>query len=84
MWKSTLPRYPPVAQTRSYASQTSAGSPPKSSRKQVTIVNDDGRVMWKDLSIREKAARTTQQTFNFGIVLTGLVMTVTCHNQSNL
>jgi hypothetical protein len=40
--------------------------------------------MWKDLSIREKAARTTQQTFNFGIVLTGLLMTVTCHNQFKL
>lgn len=42
------------------------------------MTNDDGRVHWKELSIREKAARTTQQTFNFGIVLAGLVMTGGC------
>ncbi|KAL8865433.1 MAG: hypothetical protein Q9174_006889, partial [Haloplaca sp. 1 TL-2023] len=48
------------------------------SRKAVTIANDDGRVEWKELSVGEKAARTTQQTFNFGIILTGLVMTGGC------
>lgn len=44
-----------------------------SSRKQVTIGNDDGRVPWGQLSTREKAARTTQQTFNFGVILAGAI-----------
>lgn len=61
----------PAEGLRAYASQTSAGA----SRKQVTLANDDGRVQWKDLSRREKAARTTQQTFNFGLIITGIVMT---------
>lgn len=30
---------------------------------------------WKDLSIGEKAARTTQQSFNFGIVALGIGLT---------
>ena len=46
------------------------------SRKQVTVVNDDGRVRWGDLTATEKIARTTQKTFHFGIVVTGMVMTV--------
>ena len=46
------------------------------SRKQVTVVNDDGRVQWGELSVTEKIARTTQKTFHLGIILTGLVMTV--------
>ena len=45
-------------------------------RKQVTVANDDGRVQWSDLSKTEKAARTTQQTFNLGVILAGLFMTV--------
>ncbi|KAL8819201.1 MAG: hypothetical protein Q9191_007782 [Dirinaria sp. TL-2023a] len=61
----------PVEGLRTYASQTSTGA----SRKQVTLANDDGRVQWQDLSRREKAARTTQQTFNFGLVITGIIMT---------
>ncbi len=45
-------------------------------RKQISVVSDDGRLRWKDLSIKEKAARTTQQSFNLLTVLAGLVMTV--------
>lgn len=69
------PRVPIHPLFRAYASQSGvgAGSP---SRKQVTIANDDGRVTWANLSIREKAARTTQQTFNLGVVLAGVIMTV--------
>ncbi|KAI4204363.1 MAG: hypothetical protein LQ346_001635 [Caloplaca aetnensis] len=63
---------------RGYATQETLGRSPLATRKQVTVTNDDGRVHWKELSIREKAARTTQQTFNFGIVLAGLVMTGGC------
>ncbi len=61
---------------RGYATQSTLGGSNTPSRKQITVVNDDGRVQWKDLSRREKAARTTQQTFNFGLVLLGFVMTV--------
>lgn len=84
LWRLILPNYPAVGTIRAYTSQTSSGNPPSSSRKQVTIVNDDGRIQWKDLSVREKAARTTQQTFNFGIVLSGLLMTVHCQQEKNL
>jgi import inner membrane translocase subunit TIM21 len=38
-------------------------------------VNDTGAVPWKDLSLREKAARTTQQSFNFGLVVLGIGLT---------
>ena len=62
--------------TRAYATQSAIGSSARPSRKQVTIVNDDGRVNWKDLTTREKAARSTQKTFHFGVILTGLLMTV--------
>jgi mitochondrial import inner membrane translocase subunit TIM21 len=55
---------------RSYAAE------PASRRKGVTVINDDGRVSWGDLRPMEKVARTTQQTFNFGLILVGLVMTV--------
>lgn len=68
--------YISTAVLRPYATQSPLGSRPTPSRKQVTVVSDDGRVQWKDLNIREKAARTTQQTFNFGLILTGMVMTV--------
>ena len=61
-----------------YVTQSSLGRAPVASRKQVTVANDDGRVNWKDLTTREKAARTTQKTFHLGVVLTGLVMTVWC------
>lgn len=59
---------------RTYATQgsTSGGS----RRKAVTVINDDGRIHWGDLSTREKAARTTQQSFNFLLVVAGIVMTV--------
>ena len=61
---------------RAYATHNTVGGTSGSSRKQVTVVNDDGRINWGDLSMREKAARTTQKTFHLGVILTGLVMTV--------
>ncbi|MCJ1286712.1 mitochondrial import inner membrane translocase subunit tim21 [Xylographa opegraphella] len=60
---------------RAYATQSDLGRAPIATRKQVTIANDDGRVTWKDLSVREKAARTTQKTLHLGVILSGLVMT---------
>lgn len=62
--------------SKGYATASNLGNNAKASRRQVTVVNDDGRVQWQDLSTREKAARTTQQTFNMGLVLTGIVGTV--------
>lgn len=66
---------------RRYATRESAATKDgiSSSRKQVTVISDDGRTKWSDLSTREKAARTTQQSFNLLIILAGVVMTVrTC------
>jgi len=70
----------PLVAARFYATQTglgttsSGGVRPK--RKAVTTFNDDGRVPWGDLSAREKAARTTQQSFNFGLIILGAALTV--------
>ncbi|KAL8833868.1 MAG: hypothetical protein Q9170_004045 [Blastenia crenularia] len=63
---------------RGYATQATVRGSSIPSRKQITVANDDGRIDWKELSVKEKAARTTQQTFNFGIILTGLLMTGGC------
>lgn len=64
---------PPTIHRYYATSNTLAGTTKASSRKQVTIGNDDGRVPWGQLSAGEKAARTTQQTFNFGVILAGAV-----------
>lgn len=58
------------ATTSSFPNQTSP-----SKRRAVTVINDTGRVPWTQLSLGEKAARTTQQTFNVGLVLLGLGLT---------
>jgi len=47
-----------------------------SKRRAVTVINDTGRVPWESLSVGEKAARTTQQTFNVGLVVVGLAATI--------
>lgn len=80
-YSAVCPRYLPhlhssFSISRDYATSNSLGGAKTSSRKQVTIRNDDGRVRWGDLTLGEKAARTTQQTFNFGVILAGLGMTV--------
>lgn len=69
----------PILAARLYATQTGLGTTnaqPTRKRKAVTMLNDDGRVAWSDLSVREKAARTTQQTFNFGMIILGAMLTV--------
>src|SRR5579862_9180919 len=64
---------------RPYATQSSLGGsganqhPP---RKAITITSDDGRLHWSELSTREKAARSTQQSVNFLIVAAGAAGTV--------
>jgi len=49
--------------------------PPTSRRRAVTVANDTGHVPWKQLSVGEKAARTTQQSFNLGLILLGVGLT---------
>jgi import inner membrane translocase subunit TIM21 len=62
----------------SIQSNLNAGSGPKRRSRAVTPFNDDGFVPWNELSAGEKAARATQQSFNFGMILVGIVLTV-CH-----
>ena len=70
----------PFAIRRQYAtSNTLTGTKEPSVRKQVTVSNDDGRVPWGQLSPGEKVARTTQQTFNLGVILAGAVGLVCRH-----
>ncbi|KAK3319325.1 TIM21-domain-containing protein [Apodospora peruviana] len=59
-----------VANRRRHASTSN-----ESKRRAVTPFNDDGHVPWTNLSAGEKTARATQQTFNFGMVIVGLVLT---------
>nr|POF00975.1 mitochondrial import inner membrane translocase subunit tim21 [Quercus suber] len=57
------------------SASTSSSASDTTRRRAVTVVNDTGRIPWKELSIGEKAARTTQQTVNVGLVLLGLGLT---------
>jgi import inner membrane translocase subunit TIM21 len=62
-----------------YATETGLGTSSASSRprrKAVTAFNDDGRVPWGELTGKEKAARATQQTFNFSFIILGAILTV--------
>ncbi|KAL2176825.1 TIM21-domain-containing protein [Thermothelomyces heterothallicus CBS 202.75] len=60
---------------RGYATQHYQQHQTESRRRAVTPFNDDGRVPWTQLSAPEKTARAAQQTFNFGMVVVGLVLT---------
>ncbi|KAK3187397.1 mitochondrial import inner membrane translocase subunit tim21 [Lecanicillium sp. MT-2017a] len=62
---------------RSYSTQKGLGTstPLGPKRRGITPFNDDGFVPWNELSASEKAARATQQSFNFGLVIVGLVLT---------
>ncbi|KAK4972526.1 mitochondrial import inner membrane translocase subunit tim21 [Elasticomyces elasticus] len=65
-----------VHPARQYATSSSLpNSTPQASRRAVTVANDTGRIPWTQLSTREKAARTTQQSFNLLVVLAGIIMT---------
>ncbi|KAI1761110.1 import inner membrane translocase subunit tim-21, mitochondrial [Hypoxylon sp. FL1150] len=69
------PRLQPILIARhTYATQHNSGNAaPK--RRAVTPFNDTGFVPWSNLSVAEKAGRATQQTFNFGLVIVGVVLT---------
>jgi mitochondrial import inner membrane translocase subunit TIM21 len=63
--------------TRCYAThQQQSGHASESRRRAVTPFNDDGHVPWSELSAGEKTGRAAQQTFNFGMVIVGLALTV--------
>ena len=69
----------PLALSRRYATHHGLGttaSSPAPRRRSVTPFNDDGHVPWQNLSAAEKTARATQQTFNLGLMVAGLVLTV--------
>jgi hypothetical protein len=59
----------------------STSSPSGQNRRAITVTSDDGRYNWSELSTGEKAARSTQQTFNFLLISGGAVLTVSCHIQ---
>ncbi|KAI9704838.1 MAG: hypothetical protein M1836_006618 [Candelina mexicana] len=73
--RARIPFVPVIA--RSYTTQKSLKGTGASQREKITIASDDGHVEWGELSIKEKAARTTQQSFNFMIIVAGIVMTGT-------
>jgi len=62
------------ATSKSYATHSSSTNTP--THRRVTVFNDTGRVNWGELSAREKAARTTQQTFNLALVIVGAALVV--------
>lgn len=68
----------PLLRSRTYATQTGLGasSSPTARRRKVTAFNDDGFVPWSELSATEKASRATQQSFNLGLILVGIALTV--------
>ena len=68
-----------ILQFETYATSTSSGGTGRAatpSRRAITVTTDDGRIDWGDLSTGEKAARTTQQSFNFLLVAAGAAGTV--------
>ncbi|KAI1163338.1 import inner membrane translocase subunit tim-21 [Nemania serpens] len=71
-----VPPLRPLLLQRSYATHRDPGKDSTASRRRaVTPFNDNGFVPWSELSVAEKASRATQQSFNFGVILVGLVLT---------
>lgn len=56
---------------RRYATHNTVSS----GRKAITLAGDDGRVPWRELSVGEKVIRSTQQSFNFSIIIVGIIAT---------
>lgn len=61
---------------RATHSSTNSSGPTPPPRKSITLTGDTGQVRWSDLSPGEKAVRTTQQSFNFIVVIAGILATV--------
>ncbi|KAH6632660.1 TIM21-domain-containing protein [Chaetomium tenue] len=60
---------------RRYATRPGPAAPETPRRRAVTPFNDTGNVPWAELSAGEKTGRAAQQTFNFGMVVVGVVLT---------
>ncbi|KAJ6103742.1 L-galactonate dehydratase [Penicillium sp. IBT 16267x] len=71
---ATLRPSPRAAISRLYATQSNPNGTTKR-RRNITVLSDDGRYEWGDLSGREKVSRATQQSFNFVVVIAGVVLT---------
>ncbi|KAK3678462.1 mitochondrial import inner membrane translocase subunit tim21 [Recurvomyces mirabilis] len=71
-----LARQSPILQHIRLAT-TSSSSPGSTAirTRRVTVTNDTGAVPWKELKMGEKAARATQQSFNFGLIMLGITLT---------
>ncbi|KAF2198472.1 TIM21-domain-containing protein [Delitschia confertaspora ATCC 74209] len=56
---------------------TSSSNPSSTSgpKQNITVVDAAGRKRWTDLSVGGKAVRSTEQSFNFLVVIAGVVMT---------
>jgi mitochondrial import inner membrane translocase subunit TIM21 len=71
--------YPARQVHRQSSTSTNSSYPSSSSseprRRAITITSDDGRYAWSELSTSEKAARSTQQTFNGALAAAGLAGT---------
>jgi hypothetical protein len=90
-----LPRIQPSSSRRAPIGRFSTtrharatSSPPNSptplpQRKSITLTGDTGQVRWSDLSPGEKVVRTTQQSFNFVVILVGVVATVSLPIESS-
>lgn len=82
LFRTSSAAFPRTAQlARLYATYRDTGegagkgsSAPK--RRGVTVLSDDGRYEWGELTRGEKVARATQQSVNFVVVLVGAVLTV--------
>ncbi|RAH67515.1 protein tim21 [Aspergillus aculeatinus CBS 121060] len=70
--RRALPRTTALAR---YYATSGPGSNPTPKRRNVTVLSDDGRYEWGELSGREKVARATQQSVNFLVVVAGAVLT---------
>ncbi|KAJ6032222.1 L-galactonate dehydratase [Penicillium herquei] len=70
----TLRSYPISGIARLYATQNNSSSTTKK-RRNITVLSDDGRYEWGELSAGEKVSRATQQSFNFLVVIAGVVLT---------
>ncbi|PYI33896.1 TIM21-domain-containing protein [Aspergillus indologenus CBS 114.80] len=70
--RPALPRTTALAR---YYATAGPGPNPTPKRRNVTVLSDDGRYEWGELSGREKVARATQQSVNFFVVVAGAVLT---------
>ncbi|KAK5691690.1 mitochondrial import inner membrane translocase subunit tim21 [Elasticomyces elasticus] len=75
--RASQTRAPIIPQLRAATTSSLPKDTPASRRRSITVVSDTGQVPWKSLSVGEKAARTTQQSFNLGLILLGVGLTGT-------